>query len=313
MNPDILFILRTNLVLIAYVLLAAASISIIAYWLAWLFQDIGEEFGKVDAEHVGIFYVMLPLARKLSPGSWFMNLEAAQDYIQWTGRQLNLGGLDTIFSPQDYVGSHFVMLFLGVVMPFALFVAMPDIDPRYVVMMSLFFGGALAFFPFYYLNTIIEDRKWAIFRGMPYLLDLLTLLVEAGMDFSIAMDRAGTLLGKSPLQTEIKRFTKQLQLGAIRKKALAEMGTRVDLMEMRSFTTSLIQQEELGTPLGNVLRTQAEIMRFRRMQVAEERANKAPTKILIPMVLFIFPSVFLVLIGPLILRAKGETENPSGP
>lgn len=300
-------VMKNNPQVVLYVILASLSVAIISYWAAWLFEDIGEEFGKVDAESVGIFYLMLPLARKMSPGPWLLKFGPAKQYAAWAERQLSLGGLDLIFTPSDYVGSHFVLLFLGLASPFALFVAMPDIDGRYVVMMSIILGSMLSFFPFYYLHTIIDERKWAIFRGMPYMLDLLTLLVEAGLDFTVALERAATLLGKGPLQSEVKRFIKQLQLGALRKNALSEMGQRSDLMEMRSFVTALIQQQELGTPLGGVLRTQAEIMRFRRMQVAEERANKAPTKILIPMVLFIFPSVFLVLIGPLILRARGET------
>ena len=105
------------------------------------------------------------------------------------------------------------------------------------------------------------------------------------------------------LQQEMKRFFKQLQLGRSRKKALLELADRSDLMEMRSFVTALIQQEELGTPLGKVMRMQGEIMRFRRIQVAEEKANKAPTQMLIPMILFIFPAIFLVLIGPMMIQA----------
>ncbi len=162
--------------------------------------------------------------------------------------------------------------------------------------------------PFYYLNQITSERRWSIFCAMPYFLDLMTLLVEAGMEFTMAIDRASQLMAAGPLQYEMKRFYKQLQLGRVRKKALMELADRSDLIEMRSFVTALIQQEELGTPLGKVMRTQGEIMRFRRIQVAEEKANKAPTQMLIPMILFIFPSIFLVLIGPMMIQAFSKVK-----
>ncbi|MCC6547784.1 type II secretion system F family protein [Candidatus Sumerlaeota bacterium] len=283
--------------------IAAVAFAAFAFFIAWLFRDIGEEFQQSDLGFVGVFALMLPLARKMGKLTDLVQSLPLGNYLKWAERNLNRSGLDDKFSPKEYVGSHIVLLIIGIALPLTLIVLLPNVDRNYVIMFSLFLGFILFFAPFYYLNQITKDRRWAIFCAMPYFLDLMTLLVEAGMEFTMAIDRASELMTKGPLQQEMKRFFKQLQLGRSRKKALLELADRSDLIEMRSFVTALIQQEELGTPLGKVMRMQGEIMRFRRIQVAEEKANKAPTQMLIPMILFIFPSIFLVLIGPMMIQA----------
>jgi tight adherence protein C len=217
-------------------------------------------------------------------------------------RNLNLSGLNDYFSPREYVGSHLAMFLLGVCLPLFLLLY-PDAKPGQVLALALILGIILFFMPFIVLNDIIKKRRHAIFKALPYFLDLVTLLVESGLDFSIAMDRAAQQLGKGPLQDEVNRFTHQIQLGQPRKKALNELADRSDIPQMRTLATALIQQEQLGSRIETVLRRQSEILRFQRMQMAETKANKAPVQILIPMVIFIFPSIFLILIGPMVIKS----------
>lgn len=287
----------------------AIAMASLGWWLAWLFAELTDEFVQIDAHHAGIFYLMLPLARKLAPVTEAMHILPVQKYTKWAEKQLSLSGMDSIFTAREYVGSHIVLLIIGIVLPTSLLLLDPAMDPRMPLMLGLMLGGIFFFLPFYYLNTVITSRKWAIFISLPYFLDLLTLLVESGLEFTIAIERAVGMLKKGALLLEITRFSKQLALGRSRKKALVELGERCDLPEVRSFVTAMIQQEELGTPLADVLRNQADMMRFRRVQVAEEKANKAPVKILFPMVLFIFPSIFLILIGPMVIRAASQVHG----
>lgn len=292
-------------------IIGGISLASLAMWLGWLFEDVGNEFARYDIEHTGIYFLMLPLARKLGdlPKS-VANIGPFKDYSQWAERQLAVSGMDNIFTAKEYVGSHALLAIMGAVFPLILLLAFPGMPTQRVLGVCVIVGLVTSVLPFYFLNQMISDRKRDIFHSMPYFLDLLTLLVEAGMEFTMAIERTTTLLGKGPLCNEMRRFSGDLNLGRSREEALMELADRVDLVEMKSFVTALLQQQELGTPLGKVLRTQAEIMRFRRVQVAEELANKAPVKIMIPMVLFIFPSIFLILIGPMIIRA-GMQKAPA--
>lgn len=303
-----------DIIIYATALAGALGLAGLAFWLVWLFEDVGAEFSRYDIRHVGlVYYIMLPLSRKLGHlPRWISRLPALRDYTAWAERNLAISGMDEIFSPQEYVGSHVLMLILGCAFPFLVYPAFIGVvGGAQIVGLSVLIGALAAFMPFFFLSQTISERNEQIFKGLPYFLDLLTLLVEAGMEFTFAIKRTTELLGGTALSSEMRRFSGDLELGRSREEALRELSDRVDLTDMKSFVTALLQQQELGTPLGDVLRTQAEIMRFRRVEAAEEKANKAPVKIMIPMILFIFPSIFLILVGPMLIRA-GQTTSSTG-
>ncbi len=282
--------------------LAAMAVAAVAYWVTWLSTSLGEEAQRFDSKQLGLLIVMLPLARRLGNYTEAVRFMPLQKYEIWAARNLSLSGLNDLFSPREYVGSHLALFLLGISLPLFLMLY-PDSQIGQVLAVSLVLGILLFFMPFFVLNDIINKRRHAIFKSLPYFLDLVTLLVESGLDFSIAMDRAAQQLGEGPLQDEVNRFTRQIQLGQPRRKALTELADRSDLPQMKTLSTALIQQEQLGSKIETVLRRQSEILRFQRMQMAETKANKAPVQILIPMVLFIFPSIFLILIGPMIIKS----------
>ena len=132
---------------------------------------------------------------------------------------------------------------------------------------------------------------------MPDALDLLTICVEAGLGFDAAMIKVAEKW-ESPLSRAFGRAIQEVQLGKLRREALRDMATNIDISEMTSFVAVVIQSEMLGVSMAKVLRIQSDQMRVRRRQMAEEEAHKAPIKMLIPMVLLTFPSLLIVLMVP---------------
>ena len=162
--------------------------------------------------------------------------------------------------------------------------------------------GALfgLFYPQLWLNDQVKKRHHLITRALPYNLDLLTLSVEAGLDFTGALGKVVEKGKAGPLREEFQLVLKQLKMGKTREEALKMMVARVDLPPLTTFVTSLIQADKMGTSLGKVLRIQSTQLRIERTQKAEKLANEAPVKMLFPLIACICPTVFMVLFGPII-------------
>lgn len=155
--------------------------------------------------------------------------------------------------------------------------------------------------PDLYLEAKIRERAETIRKELPEVLDLLTVCVEAGLGFDgalwkVAEKKGGLLAG------EIAQMLQEINMGKPRREALRDLAGKLAVDEFSSFAGSIIVADRLGISIGNVLRTQAEQMRQKRRQRAEERAMKAPVKLLFPLAFFIFPALFLVLLGPAALK-----------
>lgn len=159
------------------------------------------------------------------------------------------------------------------------------------------------FYPWIWLNDLITKRRHAITRALPYNLDLLTLSVEAGLDFAQAVGKVVEKGRQGPLVDELKLMLKNIKLGKTREEALKMMSERVGLPPLTSFVNALIQADRMGTSLGKILRIQSTQMRIERTHRAEKLANEAPVKMLFPLIACIFPTVFMVLFGPIIFQA----------
>ena len=154
-----------------------------------------------------------------------------------------------------------------------------------------------AFLPFGYLNSLIRKRQDSITKQLPEVLDLLSISVQAGLSFDGAL-RKITERMKGPVIDEFKRMQQDVRMGAPRARALQAVSKRCDVEDMYLFITSVVQAERLGTSMGRTLVTQADNMRERRRQRAKAAALKAPIKMLFPLVIFIFPAMFVVILVP---------------
>jgi tight adherence protein C len=151
------------------------------------------------------------------------------------------------------------------------------------------------------LTSKIQRRQNEIRKAMPDALDLLAICVEAGLGFEAALQKVCEKW-ENELSLAFARVLREIQLGKLRKEALRDMADRIGLTELTSFTAAVIQSEQLGVSLAKILRIQSDQMRIRRRQIAEEKAHKAPVKMLIPMALLIFPTIMIVLLTPAVLR-----------
>jgi tight adherence protein C len=248
-----------------------------------------------------IFY---PIARRV--GELALRF-TPQNALQVTREKLERAGNPSGMEPTVFwslrlggIGLGFVMLIVTTVAPEGSF-----IKGRNGLLASALFAVLGFYLPELWLQSRIGRRQNEVLKAMPDALDLLTICVEAGLGFDAAMGKV-TEKWDNELAMIFGRVLREMQLGKLRREALRDMADRVGIPEIRSFVAAIIQSEQLGVSMANVLRIQSDAMRVKRRQMAEEQAQKAPIKMLFPMGLLIFPSLMIILLGPaalLLLRS----------
>ncbi len=185
-------------------------------------------------------------------------------------------------------------------------------SPAVVLSASAACAGLAYLWPEYRLRSAIRRRQTQMIKELPETLDLLTITVEAGLGLDQALETV-TTRRRGPLSEEIRAYLDEVKLGGDRSAALKAIGSRTGVEELVSFASSLVQALEFGVSIGQVLRVQSDEARTRRRQRIEERAYKAPVKMLFPLIFLILPALFVIVAGPGFIRAYQEFIAPARP
>ena len=203
----------------------------------------------------------------------------------------------------DWVGVKLMSLIAFVVIFFLLATLLTGTP-----ILGLFFGIAGAAFgyiaPEFWLGRKMRARSYAMILQLPDALDLLTISVEAGLGFDAALTKCVEKM-EGPLLDEYRQALAEVRMGRSRRDALRDVANRADAQPVSNFIGAIVQAEQLGVPIAKVLQIQSNQLRIERRQRAEEAAAKAPVKMLFPMVGCIFPTIFIVILGPAIIKVMG--------
>jgi tight adherence protein C len=215
-------------------------------------------------------------------------------------RDLVLAGRPANLTLLDFLGFKFLIALLVGAIVFALLIAR-QMAPMSALLFSL--AGAMVglYGPNFWLRSRKKGRQKAIRRALPDALDMLSICVDAGLGFEAALMKVAQRW-ENQLTAEFRRVVGEVHMGVRRSEALRHVVDRTDVPEVASFVAVLVQADKLGVGITNVLHSQSQAARQRRRQRAEEAGRKAPIKMLVPLVFFIFPAMFVVILGPAVPR-----------
>lgn len=261
------------------------------------FSERGETVSLEDLELSQPFSerIIIPILRAIGDLSARFT---PQKLIEQTELKMELAGNPVRIDAATFLASRFVVAVLfGGFLTLIFVISPPAWSMGRRILVVLLFTVLGFAFPQLWLQSKIDRRQDEIRKAMPDALDLLTICVEAGLGFDAAMSKVSEKW-ENQLSLGFARAIREIQLGKTRREALRVMSERMGIPEMTSFIAAVIQSEMLGVSMAKVLRIQSDQMRMKRRQRAEEAAHQAPIKMLIPMVVFIFPTIMIILMVP---------------
>ena len=240
--------------------------------------------------------VFLPIIRRISD---FVVRYTPQTTLERTAEMLEQAGVRRLSAAEFWAWRGVATVAMAVI--FFIILGGYDLTTPVRLAYTVLATGLGFMLPQMLLSSKITRRKQAIMKKLPDALDLMTICVDAGLTFDGAMSKVNEKWD-DPLANDFGRVIYEMQLGKSRRQALRDMSDRMDVADVTSFIASVLQADQLGVSVGRVLRIQSEQMRLRRRQRAEEKAQQASLKMLFPLIFLIFPSMFVVLLGPAIFR-----------
>lgn len=282
-------------IITSFALAAGLSFALIAWVITKLAADVPEQDRAwLDAPPFGFRLMWWPLqwmAHYIDP--W---LTAKHQTATLT--KLRIAGLDFALSPAQLLAGRLLWgcLFGLVGVWLATTFSLPNTGPLF---MAFLLGFA---YPAIWLKDRIDVRRRQALKSLPFMLDLITLCVESGLNLAGAIQQAVDKGPSGALKDEFSRLLRDIRAGKPRAEALRELATRMDMPAVSSFVSTLIQAEATGMSLGPILRAQADQRRIERFARAEKLAMEAPVKMLFPLIFFIFPCVFAILLFPIVMK-----------
>ena len=235
---------------------------------------------------------LVALGRRFTPTGYVDNIRRK---FVWAGVG-NADGVDRFLAIRTLTAAAVLPVFV------VMFIWNPlHMDGMLKLIVTALLIAALLLGPDAWLNRKVAERQLSVQEKLPDVLDLLTISVEAGLGFEQALDRTIAAV-PGALSDEFARMLGEVRAGASRADAMRAMEQRTNVPEVRSFVLAILQADTFGVSIGRVLRAQSDEMRIKRRQLAQEKAQKAPVKMLIPMVFCVFPALFVVVIGPAIIN-----------
>jgi len=227
----------------------------------------------------------------------------SEAYRAKISESIKTAGLSRELNPDEFIG---LQILWGLMFPLALIFFNFALSLELPVMWILGFGLLGFAFPNLYVSDHKKKRNHEILTDLPFFVDLLALTTEAGMDFIGAIQRIVEKAPDSVLAGELNEMLAEIRVGSSRAEAMRNLSDRIDLSEIMSLVAVIIDADQAGVPIHNVLKDQSEQMRLERFVRAEKAGAKASQSMMIPMVLFIVPAVFITVLGPVALNFMGQ-------
>lgn len=273
------------------------------------YTDVSLSLEELELQQPFRERVLIPMFRALLSYLGRFGLKQNQERLR---ANLQMAGNPGNISPNMFIGLRMVLaITLAFVISLLVIGRLPFIQALAGVAIAFMIGYIL---PGIWLDRKIKERKKNILKALPDALDLLCISVEAGLAFDLALQRVAQKWDNE-LSREFQRVLQDIRLGRTRREALRDMAARTGVEDVQTFVSAVIQADQLGVSMSKILRIQSDQLRTRRRQRAEEAAQKAPVKMLIPMVFLIFPALFVVILGPAVPRimsALGVMNSGTG-
>lgn len=287
------------------IIFTGVSVCLCVFLLLWGLRGFMNEVPQADRNYQDPLPLLLKLLWPLiNLATWLIGPRLKPDALEKNHRQLQAAGQDFVLTPEQFVGLRLVAAFVFAVV-LCMVLAMLGIHGAMPYLLAIVIGGGLGWlYPSLWLAERRKHRQRAVIRHLPSYLDFITMVVEAGMNIMGGIEHAAHKGPLGPLTQEFSRLLRDMRSGLPRADALRKMSSRMDMPQIASFTGALVQAERVGASLGPTLRAQSQQRREERFQRAEKLALEAPVKMLLPLVLFFFPLIFIILAFFIYLKFK---------
>jgi tight adherence protein C len=297
----------TNWVLIAGYVLLGLSVAIVAFMVFSEQENLNAQENLRELEGKKTSNPLVKLTRPFFTQYIAPAVRASDRFDEVRvkyRRKLISGGLKDELTPDEFISFKILLIFLfpllgGVLRAGGLYEV-----PNFVFPVLPAIGF---FFPDFWVNSRIKERHKQVIKSLPFVVDLLALSTEAGLDFIGSIQKVVEKAAPSPLISELEQVLKEIKVGASRAEALREMAVRINLQEVNSFVAVLVAADQMGASIGNVLRQQSEQIRVLRFLNAEKQGAVATQKLMFPTFALILPAILIIMLVPFLLSAKGDS------